>query len=56
MKKQGFIDLWATGKAKTWGQAAGIKSNFPIHVYNRSDASGAGETWAKYLGKKQEDL
>jgi len=56
MKKQSFIDLWVTGKSKTWGQAAGIKSNIPIHVYNRSDASGAGETWAKYLGKKQEDL
>jgi phosphate transport system substrate-binding protein len=35
----------------------GIKSNIPIHVYNRSDACGAGETWAKFLGnKKQEDL
>lgn len=56
MKKQGFIDLWVTGKSKTWGQAAGIKSNTPVHVFNRSDASGAGETWAKYLGKKQEDL
>ena len=28
----------------------------PIRVYTRSDACGAGETWAKYLGKKQEDL
>ncbi len=27
-----------------------------IHVYTRSDACGAGETWAKFLGKKQEDL
>ena len=28
-----------------------------IHVYTRSDAAGAPETWAKYLGnKKQEDL
>jgi len=35
----------------------GIQSNIPIHVYNRSDACGAGETWAKFLGnKKQEDL
>jgi phosphate transport system substrate-binding protein len=56
MKKQGFIDLWVTGKAKTWGQVAAVKSGAPIHVYTRSDASGAGETWAKYLGKKQEDL
>jgi phosphate transport system substrate-binding protein len=56
MKRQSFVDLWVTGKSKTWGQAAAIKSNVPIHVYSRSDASGAGETWAKYLGKKQEDL
>jgi phosphate transport system substrate-binding protein len=27
-----------------------------IHVYTRSDAAGAPETWAKYLGMKQEDL
>jgi phosphate transport system substrate-binding protein len=25
-------------------------------VYTRSDAAGAAETWAKYFGKKQEDL
>lgn len=56
MKKQGFFELWGTGTAKTWGQVAAIKSGAPIHVYTRSDASGAGETWAKYLGKKQEDL
>jgi len=32
-------------------------SDFSIHVYTRSDACGAAETWAKYLGNnKQEDL
>lgn len=56
MKKQGFIDLFVTGTSKTWGQAAGIKSGAPVHVYTRSDAAGAAESWAKYLGKKQEDL
>lgn len=49
-------NIFVTGKAKTWGQALGIKSAVPIRVYTRSDACGAGETWAKYLGKKQEDL
>jgi phosphate transport system substrate-binding protein len=34
----------------------GTDSNIPINLYIRSDACGAGETWAKYLGKKQEDL
>lgn len=56
MKRQGFIDLFVTGRAKTWGQAAGISSKAPIHVFTRSDAAGAAETWAKYLGKKQEEL
>lgn len=56
IKRDGLVNLWATGRAKTWGNATGIKSGAPVHVYTRSDASGAGETWAKYLGKKQEDL
>jgi phosphate transport system substrate-binding protein len=50
------INIFITGKAKTWGQALGTKSLLPVRVYTRSDACGAGETWAKYLGKKQEDL
>ena len=49
--------IFVTGESKTWGNVLGIQSNIPIHVYNRSDACGAGETWAKFLGnKKQEDL
>ena len=49
--------VFVTAEFKTWGNVLGINSNIPIHVYNRSDACGAGETWAKYLGnKKQEDL
>jgi phosphate transport system substrate-binding protein len=50
------VNVFITGKAKTWGQAIGTKSAVPIRIYTRSDACGAGETWAKYLGKKQEDL
>ncbi len=56
IKRDGIYNLWLTGRAKTWGQATGIKSNIPVHVYTRSDASGAGEVWAKYFSKKQEDL
>jgi phosphate transport system substrate-binding protein len=44
LKKEKFVDIWITGKNKDF------------HVYTRSDACGAAETWAKYLGKKQEDL
>jgi len=56
LDREAAINIFVTGKAKTWGQALGIKSAVPIRVYTRSDACGAGETWAKYLGKKQEDL
>jgi len=56
LKRDALVSLWVTGKSKTWGQAAGIKSSAPVHVFTRSDAAGAGETWAKYLGIKQEDL
>ncbi|HLP04967.1 MAG TPA: PstS family phosphate ABC transporter substrate-binding protein [Paludibacter sp.] len=51
------IKIYVTGEYKTWGQVLGTDSKIPIRLFNRSDASGAGETWAKYLGnKKQDDL
>jgi len=56
LDRDAAINVFITGKIKTWGQAIGTKSAVPIRVYTRSDACGAGETWAKYLGKKQEDL
>ncbi len=41
----------------TIGCVQGSSSDVSIHVYTRSDACGAAETWAKYLGNnKQEDL
>jgi phosphate transport system substrate-binding protein len=52
-----LIDIWLTGKDKTWGQAlGGNRSTAAIHVFTRSDACGAADTWAAYLGKRQEDL
>ena len=57
LKKQKFIDIFITGTVKTWGQAAGNGSKAELQVYTRSDACGAADMWAKYLGnKKQEDL
>lgn len=55
LRKEAFNAIFITGKYKSWN-ALGFKSEAPIHVYTRSDASGAAETWAKYFGKKQEDL
>ena len=50
--------IYITGEITTWGQAIGKPEvTDEIHVYTRSDAAGAPEVWAKYLGdKKQEDL
>ncbi|HLO57989.1 MAG TPA: substrate-binding domain-containing protein [Bacteroidales bacterium] len=56
LKKDAGNNIWITGKVRGWSQAFGIKSSAPIHIYTRSDACGAAEMWAKYFGKKQEDL
>jgi phosphate transport system substrate-binding protein len=55
VKRNQFLDIFVSGNIKNWKQVAG-KVSVPIHVYTRSDAAGASETWAKYFGKKQEDL
>jgi phosphate transport system substrate-binding protein len=57
VKRKTFVDIFINGTVKTWGDIVGrpeIKDE--IHVYTRSDAAGAPEIWAKYLGKKQENL
>lgn len=52
-----FIAIYITGKMTTWGDVVGRPGvTDPIHVYTRSDAAGAPEIWAKYLGAKQENL
>jgi phosphate transport system substrate-binding protein len=50
--------IYITGDITTWGQVIGKPEvTDEIHVFTRSDAAGAPEVWAKYLGdKKQEDL
>lgn len=57
VKRETFEKIYITGEITTWGQVVGRPEiSDEIHVYTRSDAAGAPETWAKYLGKKQEDL
>jgi phosphate transport system substrate-binding protein len=58
VSREMLIDIYITGKIKTWGEVVGKPEiTDAIHVYTRSDAAGAPETWAIYLGnKKQEDL
>ncbi len=61
MKRQGITmeeayKIWISGEITTWGQLLGTSDKTPIHVYTRSDACGAAETFALWMGKKQEDL
>jgi len=52
-----FVDIFITGKIKTWGELVGRPEiTDEIHVYTRSDSAGAADAWAKFLGKAQEDL
>ena len=55
VKKAQFAGIFSDGSITNWKQVAGSAA-VPIHIYTRSDAEGAAETWAKYFGKKQEDL
>jgi phosphate transport system substrate-binding protein len=53
-----FRKIFITTEIKTWGEVVG-KPEIPdeIHLYTRSDASGAADIWAIFLGAKgQADL
>lgn len=56
LRKEAAEKLWVTASARTWGDVLGVESTVPVHVYTRSDACGAAETFAAWLGVKQEDL
>jgi phosphate transport system substrate-binding protein len=58
MTEECLEKIFITGEIITWGQAIGDpeRCKKKIQVYTRSDACGAADIWAKYLGKKQEDL
>ena len=47
--------LW-DNQYNTYGDFLGTTSTVPVHVYTRSDACGAAETWAVWFGKRQEQL
>lgn len=53
-----FAKIYITGEITTWGEVIGDPAiTDAIHVFTRSDASGAAEQWAKFGGgKAQEDL
>jgi len=56
VKRDEFAGVWISGAVTTWGDLLGTLDKTPIRVFTRSDSCGAAETWAAYLGKRQEDL
>jgi phosphate transport system substrate-binding protein len=56
LSRDAFLGLWITGEIATWNQLAESGPRRPVDVYTRSDACGAAQTWAEYLGAAQEDL
>lgn len=52
-----FEAIWIKNTLLRWDSLlAAPDRELPIHVYTRSDACGAAETWAQYLGGNQQDL
>lgn len=56
LTKKEFSDIFINSTIKDWSQLLKKQGKHTISVYTRSDACGAAETWAKYLGGKQENL
>ena len=57
VERSTFLGIFIYGNITTWGQVVGRPEiTDPIRVYTRSDSCGAADTWATYLGHKQEDL
>ena len=56
LSREAAVRIWVTGETAAWGGVLGTGDRTPLHAYTRSDACGAAETWALWLGVKQEDL
>ncbi|HTY52673.1 MAG TPA: PstS family phosphate ABC transporter substrate-binding protein [Methanomicrobiales archaeon] len=56
VNKSEFRQVFVNETITTWGTLAGTSDTSRIDVYTRSDACGAADVWAKYMGYLQEDL
>jgi phosphate transport system substrate-binding protein len=56
LTREELRQIWISGTISTWSELLKTGRPEPIHLYTRSDACGAGETWAAFLGGRQEDL
>ncbi|VVB89743.1 PBP superfamily domain protein [uncultured archaeon] len=55
LKKEVFENIFINETIKTWGQALGTTDTDKLNAYTRSDACGAAESWALYLGNYRQD-
>jgi phosphate transport system substrate-binding protein len=56
LTREDFTKLFISGEFKTWGEVIGDPTiTDAVHVYTRSDACGAADTWQNIWGA-QEDL
>lgn len=57
VKKDEFKGLFVDHTISTWEELLGIKGGpHKVNVYTRADAAGAGDAWASFFGKKQENI
>ncbi len=56
LRREDFVAIWISGSAPSWEKLLGRPGATAVRVYTRSDACGAAETWAAFLGQRQEDL
>lgn len=56
LSRDQFKAVFIDGSVHTWGALLGVSGKGELNVFTRSDACGAAETWARYLGGKQENL
>lgn len=56
MTREEFIGIWLQGEVGNWPIPDSPGQVPKLTVYTRSDACGAAEVWARYLGGEQEDL
>jgi phosphate transport system substrate-binding protein len=56
LKQSDFKAMWIDASVLDWKTVLPGSVSAPLHVYTRSDSCGAAETWALFLGGKQEDL
>ena len=56
MSREEFKSVFIGGSITNWSELFATNKKGDIMVYTRSDACGAAETWADFLGGKQENL